>query len=79
MKNIVVSSAKIYYDTRTNSKNLFRLTKDIKRELPDLFNKDAILDYHIEFYPTYKTFFYRIIELIEKKQEMPLLMFISKK
>lgn len=73
----VISHGKICYKDSMNKKNLIRLKTQIIALFPELSKLDCSTYYKIEYHHTYKSLLRCIIEIIEKKAEMPLILTIS--
>ena len=73
----VITKGRIYYNDSTNSKNIIRLKKPIRENFPQLFKSNTDLSYTLESYATYKKFLARAFIIIEKKETLPLLLFIQ--
>jgi len=75
--NPIISKGKMAYNHSVNCKSIIRLKKDIRTIYPELHQNKTQSLYTIECHSTYQSLFCRIINIIERKQKIPLLVFIE--
>ena len=74
---VIVDGAVIYNEAR-RCNNIIKLKKKMIREFPDLIHSKFI-DYIAELWKSYDDLEERIFEIKEKKQGIPILLFLYKK